>query len=135
MKLLSMVAALMILCGTATATELSDWNGLPFHKSLKVLNDISLPVLNVEEAGVKDIKIAKSDMFSLFEYAPLGFIGVDLLRFNYLDCKNPKAKTDMIIFKLPSTGVEIGVEMEACVVEIFIESIDFGTEGIFTVLE
>jgi hypothetical protein len=107
----------------------ADWTDLELDQNYKLTQSFQLPQL---ERSRSMIDVMENEEFILKEIIGLD-IGVVLFQFNYKNCPGMSLKTDMEIIPVKNTSpvVEIGAQIEKCVLEIFIENKDLMTTSFF----
>lgn len=118
---------LMLLSFSLWAAE---WNDLEVSNNYKLTQNFQLPQL---ERSYSLLDLTAGEEFVLKDIIGLDMINVSLYQFEYKNCPGPELKTDMEIIPVKDTApvVEVGAQVEKCVLEIFIENKDVLTNSFF----
>lgn len=108
----------------------TDWNDLEISSNYKLTQAFQLPQL--ERSGSL-LDLSEGDEFVLKDVIGLDMINVSLYQFEYKNCPGPELKTDMEIIPVKDTTpvIEVGAQVDKCVLEIFIENKDVLTNSFF----
>ena len=115
-----LLIGLLLISFNAFAT---DWNDLEIDQKYTLQQSFQLPQI---EKNKSLIDLMEGEAVVLKEIIGLDMINVSLFKFEYKNCPGVEMKTDMEIIPVKNTSpvVEVGAELEQCMLEIFIENKD-----------
>jgi len=107
----------------------ADWSELELDQKYKLTQSFQLPQL---ERSRSLVDVMENEEFVLKEIIGLD-IGVVLFQYDYQNCPGQSLKTDMEIIAVKNTSpmIEVGAQIEKCILEIFIENKDLMTTSFF----
>lgn len=122
-----LLIGLLLISFNAFAT---DWNDLEIDQKYTLQQSFQLPQI---EKNKSFIDLMEGEAVVLKEIIGLDMINVSLFKFEYKNCPGVEMKTDMEIIPVKNTSpvVEVGAELEQCMLEIFIENKDLMTSSLF----
>jgi hypothetical protein len=104
------------------------WSNLETNTHYKLTQNFQLP--QIERSGARQ-DFSKGDDLLLKEITSLDMISVQLYEFEYKKCPGPAMKTDMEIISVQETSpvIEVGAQLENCVLSIYVETKDIHTKS------
>jgi hypothetical protein len=110
----------------------TDWSDLEAGNSYKLNQSFQLPQL--ERSGSL-LEFTKGEKYLLSEILPVDVPGYPLMLyiFKYTNCPGPAMKTDMEIVEVETTSpvVKVGMQVEACEINMYIETKDYYSKSLF----
>jgi hypothetical protein len=108
----------------------TDWNDLEISTKYKLTQHFKLS--QIERSG-SELNLSKGEDFILKDIIALDMINVSLYQFTYNNCPGVDLITELEIIPVEETYpvIEIGAQVEKCVLEVFVESKDLMTKSFF----
>lgn len=116
-----------LFCFVISSSHASDWIDLNFEDNYKLTKNIKLTIS--DEAS---IVISKDDKWQLLEVVPLPMINVELYKFDWLECRTDvTTQMEIIDPRDLKNDPSVGVQLDNCYLEVFVETKDLGTLSLF----